>query len=217
MQLINARPSPYGRKVSIAMLEKGVEFETIWDQPWGEETIVRDKSPMEQLPILITDAGEMVCESDFILEWLEHHYPEPSLFLSGADRLEIKRLQMLTNGLMDAFGRAIFEVKRDDCSEAWLDRQTRKIPKVLDELSKACAGREFAVANRLTAADICVVCVLHIMEFVADDFDAGLEQLLWRRSHPDLIAYVDRLDERDSFKATRPQSFGEMPFEKLHG
>ena len=79
MKLINARPSPFGRKVAIAMLEKGIPFEIQWDIPWHADTAVPAFNPLEQLPILVTPAGETVYESSYILEWLEHHFPQPSL------------------------------------------------------------------------------------------------------------------------------------------
>ena len=39
MRLINAPPSPFGRKVAIALHEKELPFETQWDEPWGEATV----------------------------------------------------------------------------------------------------------------------------------------------------------------------------------
>lgn len=37
-KLVNAGPSPYGRKVAVALHEKGLPFETIYDLPWTEAT-----------------------------------------------------------------------------------------------------------------------------------------------------------------------------------
>lgn len=217
MKLINAKPSPFGRKVAIALIEKNIPYETVWDQPWGDETIVRSLNPMEQLPILITDDGTTVYESDFILEWLEFHYPDPPLYPSGAGRLEVRRLQMLAAGLIDAFGRALFEAKRTDRSAAWMDRQTRKLPRVLDEIGKSVAGRPYAYGDRLTAADLSIGCVINLIEFISGEFAVSVPEFDWRANHPVLIAYIDGLEARPSFVATRPQPFAEaMPFEQIH-
>ena len=59
-QLINAGPSPYGRKVAVALHEKGIAFETVLDLPWAEAHATRVHSPLEQLPILLPDDGEAV-------------------------------------------------------------------------------------------------------------------------------------------------------------
>ena len=44
--LINAGPSPYGRKVSVALYEKGLPFRTIFDLPWAEAVETRQHSPL---------------------------------------------------------------------------------------------------------------------------------------------------------------------------
>lgn len=35
LRLINAHPSPYGRKVAIALREKGIAYDVQYDEPWG--------------------------------------------------------------------------------------------------------------------------------------------------------------------------------------
>ena len=71
MQLISATPSPYARKVRIALAEKGLPFELITEVPWDNATVTPRYNPLEKLPILILDDGTTVYESSFILEWLE--------------------------------------------------------------------------------------------------------------------------------------------------
>ena len=68
--LINARPSPFGRKVAIALIEKDIEYAVRYDLPWGGETCTPKYSPLEQLPILIDEKGESIYDSTYILEWL---------------------------------------------------------------------------------------------------------------------------------------------------
>ena len=123
MKLINARPSPFGRKVAIALLEKGIEFETIWDEPWGNETCVAEHNPLAQLPILITDDGETLFESTYILEWIERRFPEPPLLPSDDDGiLHAKKLMVVAEGVLTAWISASMELRRGSPSEAWLAR-----------------------------------------------------------------------------------------------
>ena len=68
MKLINAKPSPFGRKVVIALHEKQIPFELQWDIPWHADTCVGEWNPLQQLPILIADDGEVVYESSYILD-----------------------------------------------------------------------------------------------------------------------------------------------------
>jgi glutathione S-transferase len=77
--LINATPSPYGRKNFIAMYEKGIYFEVRWEKAWEPETIVGDYSPLQQLLIPLHGASEKVpaYDSTYILDYLEFMHCQP--------------------------------------------------------------------------------------------------------------------------------------------
>ena len=108
-QLINAGPSPYGRKVAVALHEKGIAFETVLDLPWGEAHATRAHSPLEQLPILLPDDGEAVYDSSFILDWLEWTHPMPALLPTQLSaRLIARRQQVLGERLMEIAQSLIF-------------------------------------------------------------------------------------------------------------
>jgi glutathione S-transferase len=78
-ELISATPSPYARKVRIALQEKSLPFELKTEVPWDHTTQTPQYNPLEKLPVLIFNDGRpAVYESHFILEWLETQYPEPS-------------------------------------------------------------------------------------------------------------------------------------------
>lgn len=63
MILISATPSPFARKVRIALLEKGVPFTLQNEVPWHADTLTGLYNPLEQLPVLIPDNGQPVFES----------------------------------------------------------------------------------------------------------------------------------------------------------
>jgi hypothetical protein len=44
MKLIIAKPSPYARKARVALIEKGIGFETVVDNPWQPETMIPGSS-----------------------------------------------------------------------------------------------------------------------------------------------------------------------------
>ena len=56
-QLISATPSPYARKVRIALAEKGLPFELLTEVPWDSTTRTPRYNPLEKLPILLLDDG----------------------------------------------------------------------------------------------------------------------------------------------------------------
>lgn len=223
MKLINARPSPFGRKVAIAMLEKGIPFEVQWDIPWHADTTVPAFNPLEQLPILVTPSGESVYESSYILEWLEHHFPEPSLLPeSPAERLRLAHFRVLAVGVMDAIVRINFELARPEpCqSSNWIARQTRKIAGGIAEIGRQLDGRPFAVGKALSLADLEVGSVLGHLDFLIDAIPVlgsvlKLEQG-WRSLHPCLDGYVAGLESRPSFLAT-PREMVEIRFAEVIG
>jgi len=210
MKLINARPSPFGRKVAIAMLEKDIPFEVQWDIPWHADTAVPAFNPLEQLPILVTPEGETVYESSYILEWLEHHFPEPALMpADAAERLRVRFFQVLAVGVMDAIVRINFELARPaQCqSSQWIARQTRKISGGITEIGRQIDGRAFAVGGNLSLADLEVGSVLGHLDFLIESIPVLGEVLRlqhgWRSLHPGLDAYVAGLEARPSFLSAR--------------
>ncbi len=85
-------------------------------------------------------------------------------------------------------------------------RQLRKVNgafKALDELVKARNGSNFLVGGKLTIADIAAGAMLGMMDMVETQF--GL--IRWKEDYPHLVGYWKWLEERESFKATRPVMF----------
>ena len=206
MRLINAKPSPFGRKVAIALLEKGVPFETTWDEPWGPDTQVRDFNPLAQLPILIADDGEVAFESTYLLEWIERRFPDPPLLPRDDDGiLEAKRLMVVAEGVMTAIASAATELRRETPSAAWLERQRDKITRGTEWLAQQIGEGEFAVRDNFGQADIAIGAVLTSLTYTREAFGLRIEEVPWRERLPALARYVVRLEERASFKATQPQ------------
>jgi len=127
-ELISATPSPYARKVRIALQEKNLPFELKTEVPWDNTTQTPQYNPLEKLPVLIFNDGRpAVYESHFILEWLETKYPQPSLLPSiddADDRLLVKQIEVVVDGICDALVLSFFENQRDEDkrSKPWTDR-----------------------------------------------------------------------------------------------
>lgn len=206
MRLINARPSPFGRKVAIALIEKGILFETTWDEPWGPDTRVRDFNPLAQLPILIADDGEVAFESTYMLEWIERRFPEPPLLPRDDDGiLEAKRVMVVVEGVMTAAASAATELRREMPSAAWLGRQRDKITGGSEWLAQQIGDKLYAVRDSFGQADIAIGSVLTSLTYMREAFGLHTETVHWRERLPALARYVDRLEKRPSFQATRPQ------------
>jgi glutathione S-transferase len=207
MKLINAKASPFGRKVAIALIEKGIPFEMIFDEPWSDQTCTPQYNPLEQLPILIADDGEVTFDSTLILEWIERRFPSPPLLPPDDDGIiATKRLQVLAEGVMMAAGSIVSELSRPNPGRAWMERQKRKVIGGIDAIEHQVRGKEFAIGSRFGQADIGIGCNLSMLTFLATDLDLRIAEISWRENRPELAAYVDRLEARPSFQKTQPRS-----------
>ena len=198
MRLISATPSPYARKVRIALAEKGIPFELTTEVPWDGDTSLPTYNPLEKLPVLIPDDEAPVYESRFILEWLEVRHPRPPLLPASADAiLEARRIEVIADGICDATVLTFFERRRERPSTPWLARQRRKIDGGVAALAARCGGRRFAIGDSFGLADIAAGSALGYLAVRFPEKD-------WRAEHPELVAYAEGLFERPSFAATQP-------------
>jgi glutathione S-transferase len=199
-RVISATPSPYARKVRIALAEKGIPFELVTEVPWNDDTATPRYNPLEKLPVLIVDETTSVYESRFILEWIEAKHPEPPLMPRDVDAmLAVKRLEVLGDGICDACVLMFWERARaaEKQSPEWSARQARKVVGGLREMARLLDDREWFVGEGLTYADIAVGSVLRYLDVRFPEND-------WRRRHPSLAAFSDRIEQRPSFAATVP-------------
>ena len=199
-RLISATPSPYARKVRIALAEKAIPFELITEVPWDSTTVTPRYNPLEKLPILLLEDGSSIYESSFILEYLELKHPSPPLVSANIDeRLAARRLEVLCDGVCDAVVLTFFERRRPlGCqSSEWLARQRRKIEGGVRELARLVGDRRWTVGSRLGLGDIAVGTVLGYLAVRFAEFD-------WRSLYPTLAAFCDRLEGRASFATSRP-------------
>ena len=199
-RLISATPSPYARKVRIALIEKNVPFELVTEVPWNSDSETPRWNPLEKLPVLITPDGEAVFESRYVLEWIEIKHPEPPLAPKNPDDLlAMKRFEVIADGACDALVLMFIERSRAQPSPEWTARQKRKADGALRDLAVTIADRAFCVGERLTYADLAVASLLGWLRVRMPEFG-------WERTHPNLVAYTDQLEHRPSFRDTRPSA-----------
>ncbi len=159
MKLISATPSPYARKVRIALAEKNLSFELVTEVPWNAGAETPRYNPLEKLPVLILDDGTAVYDSRFILEFLETKFPMPSLLPRDPNlRLDALRLQVLADGVCDAVVLLVIEELRREPqrSRPWQKRQRRKVRAGIREIARLTPGSTFCVGDQFGLGDIAV-------------------------------------------------------------
>ena len=103
-------------------------------------------------------------------------------------------------------GLAFFETSRGALkSDEWMARQLRKVHgaiKAIDAFVKARTS-DFLIGDELSIADIAAGAMLGMMDLAETQF--GL--IRWKEDYPELLAWWERLEERESFRQTRPVMF----------
>jgi glutathione S-transferase len=199
-RLISATPSPYARKVRIALVEKQIPFELVTEVPWDSTTVTPRYNPLEKLPILLLDDDTSIYESSYILEFLEVQHPTPALLPADAHaRLAARKLEVLCDGICDAVVLTFFERRRPtQCQSAdWSARQRRKIEGGAREMARLIGDREWAVGEAFGLGDIAIGTAVGYLNVRLTEFE-------WRTLYPALAAYSDRIEQRPSFASSRP-------------
>ena len=210
LKLLIARPSPFARKVRVALREKDFVHEEIIDNPWLPGNGVADNNPLGKVPVLFREDGEAVHDSKVILEYLETLPANVTLLPSpGAARVAHRQIEAVADGVCDAVVLLVLERARSVQSVEWNARQMKKVEAgcaVLEQgLQEAqqeaqrAAHPAWLVEDRYGLADIATGCALGYLDLRLPEFD-------WRARHPLLAAFFARIDARPAFAATRPQA-----------
>lgn len=203
MKLIGAITSPYVRKVRIVMAEKKLDFQFVTEDVWAADTDISASNPLGKVPCLVMEGGEAIFDSRVIVEYVDTLSPVGKLIPErGRERAEVKTWEALADGLLDAAILARLEAswpgrKEGERSQAWIDRQMKKIDDSLIAMDRALAERSNCVGIHLSLADIAVGTAVSYLDFRFPAID-------WRGQHPNLGALYERLAQRQSFKDTLP-------------
>lgn len=201
MKLIIAKPSPYARKARVALIEKGIDFETVVENPWLPETRVGDANPLGKIPALVLDDGRVIHDSKVIFEYLETLGRSPALIPSAPDqRIAHKQIEAIADGISDAVVLIRLEGTRppEKQSADWVARQHKKIEAGIAELSRLLGEREWFTDSGMGLADITTACTLGFLDLRYSEVD-------WRRKAPNLEPLFERLSARPSFAQTKPE------------
>lgn len=199
MKLVGSYTSPYVRKISIVMLEKGITFEFVNDMPYEAQNKVTQYNPLGKVPALVTDDGDVWFDSPIIVQYLELLNIAPALLpREPLASLKIRQIEALADGIMDAGLVSVREQARPPAqqSETELLRQREKITRSLDALEKYVADGTLN-ANELNIATIAVACAMSYLNFRR--VSPG-----WCVDRPNLVKLVETLFQRESFARTEP-------------
>ncbi|RWR03287.1 glutathione S-transferase [[Pantoea] beijingensis] len=200
MKLIGNYTSPFARKISVIMLEKGITFEFVNESPWHEESPVPQYNPLGKVPALVVNDDQTWFDSAIIAEYLDSLDIAPALIPRDTlQSLRVRQIEVLADGVCDA---ALVIVRHQMLPPAQqstneLLRQREKIRRGLDALEHEAAKSEWLNGTHITLADIATACAIGYLNFrhVAPNWCVG---------RPTLVKLVEKMFQRESFARTVP-------------
>src|SRR4029078_9122003 len=127
-KIIPSNPSPYARKVRIALAEKKIEYQMVESSGWAPGNPVHAWNPLGKLPVLILDDGTHLYDSRVIVEYIDLVSPVSRLIPEPArQRIAVKKWEGLADGACDATSLIANERRRplQMQSNDWVARQRR--------------------------------------------------------------------------------------------
>lgn len=200
MQLIIATPSPFARKVRIALREKGIAHDEIVDNPWTPEARVRALNPLGKVPTLVLDDGRTITDSKVIIGHLETLGRPPQLLpMVPEQRVAHRQVEAIADGICDAVVLIVLERARpaERQSPEWIERQRAKVVHGVADLAQRLGARDTFTSHGLGLAEIATGCALGYLGLRFPEFE-------WRAGHPHLARLFDALSKRPSFAQTVP-------------
>jgi len=199
MKLIGSYTSPFVRKISVILLEKGITFEFINELPYNQTNGVAQYNPLGKVPALVTDDGEYWYDSPIIARYIELLDIAPALIPKEPKAaLHICQLEALADGIMDAALVSVREQTRPVAQQSpeELLRQREKISRALDALEAYLVDGTLK-SDEVNLATIAIACAIDYLNFRR--VSPG-----WCVDRPQLVKLVETLFQRESFARTEP-------------
>lgn len=200
--------SPFVRKVRVALIEKGLDYEHVQVDPFRPPENYRELSPFGRIPAL-RDGDNLMADSAVICTYLEAQYPQvPLSYRDPALQARVQWFEKFGDAELapvttfGVFGnRVIKKLLGNPCDDAHVATclETR-LPPLLDYLEANAPKDGFIVGDRLTIADIAIATQFVNLGFASETIDATR----WPLS----AAYVSRILARPSFAPLAAQEQG---------
>ncbi|MHA7777066.1 glutathione S-transferase family protein [Roseibium sp. M-1] len=190
MKLRSSPPSPFGRKVKLAMailgLKDRIEIEEANTADPADS--LRSQNPLGKIPALILENGDVLYDSSVIVEYLDFLAGGGKLYPAGEARFADLRDQTLADGIMEAAILRVYEKRFKEPNyrdPAWDAYQGDKMARGLRHFEANTPAAPASAAD-VTAGTLTLACALGYL-----DIRFGGE---WRTGHPKLVAWLDAFE-----------------------
>ncbi|MGI9451757.1 MAG: glutathione S-transferase [Geminicoccaceae bacterium] len=202
MKLHFAIASPYVRKVRAVAMELGldgqIELLNRAMTPVAQEEELNADNPLGKIPCLITDDGQALYDSRVICDYLSSQAAGQGMIpAQGEARYTALRRQALADGILDATVGTRYETflrPKEYQWQSWIDAQTSKWRRSLDQLEKEAAS----FGDTVDIGTIAVACACGYLDFRYADEG-------WRDQRAGLASWYESFAKRPSMMKTAPE------------
>jgi glutathione S-transferase len=198
MILRSSPPSPFGRKVKLALGILGLENDVTIEKadPTDANDSIRRQNPLGKIPALIIEDGTVLYDSPVILEYLDQRAGGGKIIPKDANaRIKALTLEALCDGILDAGILLVYEGRwrpAEKHEQKWIDHQTGKVQRALDVLE----ANPPALTAIPDVGQITLACALGY-----GDLRFGGQ---WRKQYPKLVQWLDAFAAKvPAFEKTR--------------
>ncbi|HET7008846.1 MAG TPA: glutathione S-transferase family protein [Candidatus Binatia bacterium] len=199
IKLYTFPPSTNSRKVRIALIEKGLEFERISIDLTKREQKNPDYlkvHPFGQIPAL-DDEGFVVYDSTIINEYLEDEYPYPPLMPSDSEgRARARMMEDFRDAHFNPYFVHIIQESRKPEGERdtqRIDNAKAEITKAFDRIEAELQGRDY-LTGAFSLADVAFMANIELL----DRFGIVVDPIKYKNT----VGWIARLKARPSFAAS---------------
>ncbi len=192
-------PSPFVRKVRVAMIEKGLDYELEPVMPGNVPDSFRKISPLSKVPVY-QDGEFFLPDSSVIVAYLERTCPDPPLYPQDARELgralwfeeyaDTKLVDVIVPVFSQRFiQRLLFKQESDETVVA--QQMAELVPPVFDYLEGEVPESGWMVGDRFGIADISLGTTFVNLRHSGESIDPSR----W----PRLASFAERVFSRESF------------------
>lgn len=185
MRLYSAPASPFGRKVKMTVIAKGLmdQIESVHGDTRGPHNAeLAAANPLQKIPALLLEDGTQIFDSKVICEYLDMLVPSPALLPPPSlERIRCLTRAALADGISEAALLMVYEERyrpADKRVPDWVARQQAKIDGGL-------AAFEAAPPSWTDHPDYSAITLAAALGYLDLRF-AGT----WRATHPKLVAWL---------------------------
>lgn len=192
----------YSHRVRIVLAEKGVTVDISDVDLANKPEDLASLNPYNELPTLV-DRELTLYEPNVMMEYLDERFPHPPLL--PVYPVERARSRLWLYRIERDWAPLVAIALDDSADEAAVEKAKKDFKDSLTAIDPIFSEMPYFMSEEYTLVDCCMAPILWRLPVMGIELD--------RAKTPNLLAYMDRLFERESFKA----SLSDLESDMRHG